>query len=78
MDFEVQGRISDIETFAIGSSIRELPRLKRLYGPGRWRKRQGVAQVRLANGSTYLAELHWYEAAGIGRKELKIKRLIET
>jgi hypothetical protein len=75
MAFEILGEISDIETFATGSAIRELGRLRRIYGRGRWRKRKGLARVRLADGSTYRAELHWYEASGIGRKEFKIKRL---
>ena len=57
-------------------SIRELPRLKKLYGPGRWRKRKGVARVRLSDASEHIAELHWYEASGVGRKEIKIKRII--
>jgi hypothetical protein len=61
----------------VGSSIREVARLRRLYGKGRWRKRKGIARVRLNDGSVHLAEVHWYEATGIGRKELKIKRFIE-
>jgi hypothetical protein len=77
MDFEVVGEITAIETFAVGSSIRELPRLRRAYGAGRWRKRKGLAQVRLADGSVGQAEVHWYEAHGIGRKELKIKRFLD-
>ena len=76
MHFEILGEISDVETFASGSSIRELARLRRIYGRGRWRKRKGFARVRLTDGSIHLAELHWYEAAGIGRKEFKIKHLI--
>jgi hypothetical protein len=76
MHFEILGEISDIETFATGAGIREIGRLRRLYGRGRWRKRKGVARVRLANGSIHLAEVHWYEAAGIGRKEFKIKHLL--
>ena len=76
MHFEILGTLSNIETFASGSAIREISRLRRLYGRGRWRKRKGVARVRLEDGSIHLAELHWYEAAGIGRKELKIKRLL--
>lgn len=59
---------------AIGRRIRELDRLIRVYGPGRWRKRKGEAFVRLADGTVRRAELHWYEASGIGRKEMKIKR----
>jgi hypothetical protein len=77
MDFEVVGAITDVETFAVGSSIRELPRLRRVYGPGRWRKRKGIAQVRLKDGTAVRAEVHWYEAHGIGRKEMKIKRFLD-
>jgi hypothetical protein len=77
MDFEVIGEITDVETFAVGSSIRELPRLRRIYGAGRWRKRKGAAQVRLTDGTICKAELHWYEAHGIGRKEMKIKQLLD-
>jgi hypothetical protein len=76
MRFEVLGEISEVETFATGSGIREIARLRRAYGRGRWRKRKGIARVRLADGSIHLAELHWYEAAGIGRKEFKIKHLL--
>jgi hypothetical protein len=74
MRFEILGEISDIETFATASGIREIGRLRRIYGRGRWRKRKGVARV--CDGSTHLAELHWYEASGIGRKEFKIKHLL--
>jgi len=77
MEFEIIGRISQIETFAVGKSIRELARLNRIYGKGRWRKRKGVATVQLVDGTTLLAEIHWYEATGIGKKELKIKRYLE-
>ena len=76
MNFEILGEISEIETFATGSGIREVARLRRAYGQGRWRKRKGIARVRLSDGSVYLAELHWYEATGIGRKEFKIKHLL--
>jgi hypothetical protein len=76
MRFEILGDISDVQTFATGSRIREIARLRRVYGRGRWRKRKGIARVRLPDGSTYLAELHWYEAFGIGRKEFKIKHLL--
>ena len=77
MDFEIEGEITDIETFASGRSIRELPRLSKFYGKGRWRKRKGNAKVRLKNGEIRLAELHWYEATGIGKKEFKIKRYLD-
>jgi hypothetical protein len=76
MRFEILGEISDIETFAVGSNIREIARLRRTYGRGRWRKRKGVARVQLSDGSIHVAELHWYEATGIGRKEFKIKQLL--
>ncbi len=76
MRFEILGEISGIETFASGSGIREIARLRKIYGRGRWRKRKGVARVRLSDGSIHVAELHWYEATGIGRKEFKIKQMI--
>jgi hypothetical protein len=76
MRFDILGEISQIETFATGSAIREIARLRRIYGRARWRKRKGVARVRLADGSVRLAELHWYEASGVGRKEFKIKNLL--
>ena len=76
MYFRLLGPIRQIETFAIGAAIRELPRLRRQYGARRWRKRKGVATVELPDGTTHLAEVHWYEATGIGRKELKIKRYL--
>ncbi len=77
MDFTILGDVADIETFAVGRRIRELKRLRKRYGRGRRRKRKGVAQVRLADGSAREAELHWYEATGIGRKEIKIKRYLD-
>ncbi len=76
MGFEILGEISEVETFASGSRIREIARLRRVYGRGRWRKRKGMARVQLADGSIHLAEVHWYEAAGIGRREFKIKHLL--
>jgi hypothetical protein len=75
--FEVIGDIGNIETIAVGGRIRDIMRLRRQFGPGRWRKLKGVAQVRLASGNVRLAELHWYEAQGIGRKKMKIKRLLD-
>jgi hypothetical protein len=75
--FEVRGEIAGVETFAVGNSIRELPRLRKLYGPGRWRKRKGYAEVKLPNGTIRQAEPHWYQASGIGQKELKVKRLVD-
>ena len=76
MHFELLGPLTQIETFAVGSRIREIARLRKLYGHGRWRKRKGIAKVRLSDGSSHVAEIHWYEATGIGRKEYKIKRLM--
>lgn len=77
MGFTLVGPLINVATFASGRSIRELPRLLKLYGPGRWRKRKGEARVRLDDGTTHNAEVHWYEATGIGRKELKIKRYLD-
>ena len=77
MYFEIIGEVTHAETFATGSSIRELTRLRKLYGRGRWRKRKGIARVRLTDGAVRLAEVHWYEAHGIGRKEFKIKHYID-
>jgi hypothetical protein len=76
MQFEILGEISNVETFASGSGIHEIARLRRIYGKGRWRKRKGIGRIRLSDGSVHLAEVHWYEAAGIGRKEFKIKHLV--
>lgn len=73
MNFEILGSIEKQETFATGSAIREISRLQRMYGSGCWRKRKGIAKVRIEDGSVRLAEIHWYEASGIGKKELKIK-----
>lgn len=77
MDFEIVGEVAHVETIAAGSSIREIRRLRKFYGRGRWRKRKGIARVRVSDGSLRLAEVHWYEAHGIGRKEFKIKRYID-
>jgi hypothetical protein len=75
--FQILGAVTEVETFAAGKAIRELPRLRKFYGRGRWRKRKGVAQVELQNGTIREAELHWYEASGIGKKEFKIKRFVD-
>jgi hypothetical protein len=75
--FEIVGRIQDAETFSTGNAIREIKRLRRAYGKGRWRKRKGIAQVRFADGSVRRAEIHWYEATGIGKKEFKIKGFLD-
>jgi hypothetical protein len=77
MPFEIVGEITRIQTIAVGRNIRNLPRLRKLYGRGRWRKLKGVALVRLPSGAIRNAELHWYEAHGIGRKEIKRKRYVD-
>ena len=77
MNFEVIDEISNIETIAVGKSIRELLQLQEKYGRGRWRKLKGVANVELFDGTIRLAEIHWYEANGIGRRRLKIKRFLD-
>ncbi|MBX3707364.1 MAG: hypothetical protein KF911_12105 [Pseudomonadales bacterium] len=76
MAFRIFGTIEQQETIAVGSGIREVARLRRQYGKGRWRKRKGVALVELGNGATRTAEVHWYEASGVGKREIKIKRLL--
>jgi hypothetical protein len=76
MQFEILGEVSDVETFATGSGIRELNRLRKSYGRGRWRKRKGIARVRLTDGAISMAEVHLYEAAAIGGKEFKVKHLL--
>ena len=75
-ELQVVGRIERVETIAIGNSIREQGRLTDQYGAGRWRKLKGLAHVRLPDGIIERAEIHWYEAHGIGRKEIKIKRIL--
>lgn len=77
MYFTIIGTVSSVETIAAGAGIRERTRLRKLYGRGRWLKRKGVAEVRLASGELIRAELHWYECAGIGKREFKIKRILE-
>ncbi len=73
MDFEIVGEISDVETIAVGAGVRNRARLRKQYGRGRWRKLKGVASVRLVDGTVRLAEVHWYEAHGIGKREFKLK-----
>lgn len=77
MYFEIIGEITEVETIAVGNSIREIARLRRQFGPGRWRKLKGVATVRLPGGRIRKVELHWYEAHGVGRRKLKIKRYLD-
>ena len=73
MEFEIVSQINDVQTIAEGPAVRDRARLRRCYGNARWRKLKGIAKVRLLNGTIRLAELHWYEAHGIGKKEFKVK-----
>ncbi len=75
--FEIIDKITEIELIAVSSGIHDRARLRRLYGKGRWRKLKGIAYIRLASGRVRLAELHWYEAHGIGKKEIKRKRYLD-
>lgn len=75
--FEVIGEITGVETIAEGSGIRILPRLRKYYGIGNWKKKKGFATVRLEDGTTVRAEIHWYEAHGFGKREIKIKYFLE-
>ena len=77
MYFELVSEITGIVTIAAGSRIRDLARLRRQFGPGRWRKRKGIASVRLDSGRVRRVEIHWYEAHGIGRVKMKIKRFVD-
>jgi hypothetical protein len=77
MAFKILGEITSIETIAVGCRIRELERIRKVYGPGRWRKRKGMASDRLPDATVSQAEVHWYEAHGVGRKEFKLKRLLD-
>lgn len=77
MGFEIIGAIENIETIAIGGQIREIQRLRKQYGSGRWRKLKGIAYIHLTTGNVRRAELHWYEAHGIGRRKIKIKRFLD-
>ncbi len=72
----VIGGITDRRTISVGRAIREIDRLVRAYGPGRWRKCKGIADIQLPDGSVCRAEVHWYEAHGVGRREIKVKRLL--
>ncbi|MBM3238531.1 hypothetical protein FJZ31_19730 [Candidatus Poribacteria bacterium] len=77
MNFEIISEITEIEIIAVGSGIRDIARLRKQYGQGRWRKLKGIAILRLANGRIRRAEIHWYEAHGIGKKEIKRKRYLD-
>jgi hypothetical protein len=75
-EVEVIGEITDVEIIAVGHSIRDLDRLQRKYGKGRWRKLKGLATVRLPDDTTCFAEIHWYESHGVGKRDIKIKRIL--
>ena len=77
MDFELVGELTEVETTAVNLSVRENADLKARSGGRRWRKLKGVGTVRLATGSVRRAEVHWYEAHGVGRRKWKIKRLLD-
>lgn len=77
MHFEIVDEIINIDTIAVGNAIRDIARLRKSHGAGRWRKLKGTAMVRLSTGKIRLAEIHWYEAHGIGRKRFKIKRFLD-
>lgn len=77
MHFTLLSAITEIETIAVNTGIREIERLRKTYGDARWRKCKGIATIMLDNGTSHRAEVHWYEASGIGRKELKLKYLLD-
>ncbi|HWP91496.1 MAG TPA: hypothetical protein VNN20_04795 [Thermodesulfobacteriota bacterium] len=77
MHFEIVGEITDIEIIAVGSAIRILPVLRKRYGKGRWRKLKGIATVLLPDGQIRIAEVHWFEAHGIGKRKMRIKRFLD-
>jgi len=76
-DFELLSEITDIRTIAVNLSIRDLKNLKTRFGGRRWRKLKGIALLRFPNGEVYQAELHWYEAHGVGRRKMKVKYILE-
>ena len=77
VEFEIVGEIKNVERIAVNTSIRDLARLRRLYGKGRWRKLKGSARIQLSSGKIRDAELHWYEAHGVGKREIRLKRYID-
>jgi len=77
MSVDIVGAITDVEVIAVGHGIRDLAKLRRRFGSGRWRKLKGVAMIRLPSGTVRRTELHWYEAHGIGRRLMKIKRFLD-
>jgi len=75
--FQIVGKVKEEKTIAAGRGVREISRLRKVYGKGRWRKRKGIAKVLFEDGTLHTAEVHWYEATGIGRKEYKIKHFVD-
>ena len=76
MQFEIVGAIANPQAIASGIGVRIRAYLRKAYGAGRWRKMKGIAQIRLPNGVLRVVELPWYEAHGIGKRDLKIKRYV--
>jgi hypothetical protein len=77
MNFDIIGEIENIETIAIGGKIKDIMRIRKQYGSAKWRKLKGTAKIILQNGTISNAEIHWYEAHGIGRRKMKIKRFLD-
>jgi len=77
VEFEILGEIINVQKIAVKTSIRDLPRLRKMYGKGRWRKLKGIARIQLSTGQIRMAELHWYEAHGIGQREIRWKRYLD-
>ncbi|AUB84312.1 hypothetical protein [Candidatus Thiodictyon syntrophicum] len=75
--FDILDTITAIETIAAGQGVYIRRYLERTYGKGRWRKMKGLANLRLSDGTTCYAEIHWFEAHGVGRRDFKIKKVIE-
>ena len=76
-NFQIIGSVEGVQIIAVKHSIRDLKFLERMYGKGRWRKLKGIVKVQLENGRIRLAEIHWYEAHGIGKRQMKIKTYLD-
>lgn len=77
MHFDIIGKIENIKIIAVSGKIKDIMRLQNQYGSAKWRKLKGIAKIRLPNGSIHKAEIHWYEAHGIGSKKHKIKKFLD-
>jgi hypothetical protein len=77
MSFKIIGNIDEVELIATGNSIRDIRNIRKQFGPGRWRKLKGIATVRLFDGTIRKAEIHWYEAHGVGKRKFKIKSFLD-